>query len=103
MALILRYPESNGRTDGADPWSIRQTGIYQSVNTTTKSALWILLNPRIGNAAADHVEKIFDTQQRNLQLRYHQPLVGLVVLSTYIKHWRSYMAFYEEEELRLVS
>jgi len=100
--LFLKYPESNGRTDGADPWSIRQTGVYQSINPTTKSALWILLNPRHGSAANDRVKNLLNAQERISPLHCQPPLVGLVVLSTYITNWRTYLAFYEEEELRMV-
>lgn len=102
MAFVLKYPESNGRTDGGDPWSIRQTGVYQSFNPTTKSALWILLNPRHGNAADDRVRNLLNARGRISPLHCEPPLVGLVVLSTFITNWRTYMAFYEEEELRMV-
>lgn len=103
MALVLKYPESNGRTDGADPWSIRQTGVYQSFNIKSKSALWILLNPRHGNAADERVRHMLNAQEIMPSLRCQSPLIGLVVLSTFLINWRSYMAFYEEEELRMVS
>ncbi len=102
MAFVLKYPESNGRTDGADPWSIRQTGVYQSFNPTTKSALWILLNPRHGNAADDRVRNLLNAQECISPLHCQPPLIGLVVLSTFVINWRSYLAFYEEEELRMV-
>jgi hypothetical protein len=102
MAFVLRYPESNGRTDGADPWSIRQTGVYQSFSPRTKSALWILLNPRHSNAADDRVRNLLNAHECCSPLHSQPPLVGLVVLSTFVINWRSYLAFYEEEELRMV-
>lgn len=102
MAFVLKYPESNGRTDGADPWSIRQTGVYQSFNIKSESALWILLNPRHGNAADERVRHMLHVEEPISPLHCQPPLVGLVVLSRFLMNWRSYMAYYEEEELGMV-
>lgn len=35
-SFVVKYPEHNGRSEGADPWSIQQTGVYQSFDTATK-------------------------------------------------------------------
>ncbi len=103
MAFILKYPENNGRSDGADPWSNRQTGVYQSFDSKTKTSLWILLNPRPQSAADSRIKDLLNAREDDhLHLREQRPLVGLIALSTYVLNWRSYMAFYEKEELRMV-
>ena len=102
MTFVLRFPENNGRNDGTDPWSIRQAGIYQSFNSTTKSVLWILLSSRRGNSADGRIRRLLYAQESMSRLQRQPPLVGLIVLSTSFTNWRTYMAFYEEEELRLV-
>ena len=102
-ALVLKYPENNGRTDGADPWSIRQTGVYQSFDVKTKTSVWLLINPRQNTAADDRLRDLLGSRKRFSATEEQQPLIGLMVLSTYFGNWRTYMAFYEKEELRLVS
>ena len=101
--MVLKYPENNGRTDGADPWSIRQTGLYQSFDVTTKTSVWILINPRQNTAADKRVKDWLGSRERFAAIEGQLPLVGLMVLSTYFGNWRTYMAFYEKEELRMVS
>ena len=102
IALILKYPEHNGRIDGADPWSIRQTAVYQSFDPLTGASLWILLNPRQNAAADNRIKSLLERSEDFLYLHGHPPLIALVVLSTYFVNWRAYMAYYEKEELRMV-
>ena len=103
MAFVLKFPENNGRTDGADPWSIRQTGVYQSFDATSKTSVWILINPRQNTAADTRLKDLLGSRKKLSTSEGQLPLVGLVVLSTYFSNWRTYMAFYEKEELRMVS
>ena len=103
MAFILKYPENNGRSDGANPWSIRQTGVYQSFDSKSQTTLWILLNPKPQSAADDRIKDLFSVGAGGfLRLQGQHPVIGLIVLSSYILNWRTYMAFYEKEELRMV-
>lgn len=103
MAFVLKYPENNGRTDGVDPWSNRQTGVYQSFDSRTKTSLWILLNPTSQSVADIRIKDLLSAGDDGfLHIQEKRPLVGLITLSTYILNWRAYMAFYEKEELRMV-
>ena len=105
MTFIIKYPENNGRSDGANPWSNRQTGVYQSFDSKTQTTLWILLNPNPQSAADSRIKELFRTRPDgfpHLHLQEQRPLVGLIVLSSYMLNWRTYMAFYEKEELRMV-
>ena len=103
MTFVFKYPEHNGRSDGADPWSIRQTGVYQSFDPLTGTSLWMLLNPR-RNAAADvRIRGMLNDLKSSSQLHQQPLLIGLVVLSTYFANWRTYMEFYEKEELKMVT
>lgn len=99
----MKYPEHNGRTDGADPWSIRQTGVYQSFDTAKKTSIWILLNPRENTVAENRIKGLLNTQDGFSDPQGQPPLLGLIVLSMYLNNWRTYMAYYEKEELRMVS
>lgn len=44
LCYNFRHAEENGRGRG-DPWSLRQTGIYQVYDSRTQRAVWILLQP----------------------------------------------------------
>ena len=103
MAFVVKFPENNGRIDGADPWSIRQTGVYQSFNVTTKTSVWILINPRQNTTVDKRLKDLLGSRNRVSAMEGQLPLVGLMVVSTYFSGWRTYMAFYEKEELRMVS
>ena len=103
MTFVFKYPEHNGRSDGADPWSIRQTGVYQSFDPLTRTSLWMLLNPRRNAAADTRIRGILNDPEGSSQLHQQPPLIGLVVLSTYFANWRTYMEFYEKEELTMVT
>ncbi len=48
------------------------------------------------------IESLLNAHECCSPLHSQPPLVGLVVLSTFVINWRSYLAFYEEEELRMV-
>ena len=102
MAIVLKYPEHNGRSDGADPWSIRQTCVYQSFDSLTATSLWILLNPRQNSAADIRIKGLLNAPEDFSHSQVQPPLIGLIVLSTYFANWRTYMAFHEKEELRMV-
>lgn len=102
--MILKYPEDNGRGEGADPWSIRQTGVYQRFESETRTSLWILLQPKQQTAADSRIKNLLiaNTKGDSFELEEQPPLVGLITLSTYFANWRAYMAYYEKEELTLV-
>lgn len=102
MTFVFKYPEHNGRSDGADPWSIRQTGVYQSFDPLTTTSLWMLLNPRQNAAADTRIREMLKKPEGPPRLHQQPPLIGLVVLSTYFANWRTYMEFYEKEELKKV-
>ena len=102
MTFVLKYPERNGRIDGADPWSIRQTGVYQKVNPWSKTSLWILLNPRQNTAANARIENLLKSQEIHSSLQWQPMLLGLIVFSVYFTNWRAFMEFSEKEEMRMV-
>ena len=103
MTFILKYPENNGRSDGPSQWSNRQTGVYQSFDAKTQTTLWILLNPNPQSAADSRIKDLFSAGPDDfLRLQEQRPLVGLIVFSSYMFNWRTYMAFYEKKELEMV-
>lgn len=53
-------------------------------------------------AAENRMKKMSDEEDGLLDANGQPPLLGLIVLSTYLGNWRRYMAYYEKEELRMV-
>ena len=102
IVFVMKYPESNGRTDGADPWSIRQTGIYQSFQSLSRTSIWILLHPRYNSVADARLKSILNSPGTSGCSDRQPLLLGLIVISVYFVNWRAYMAYLEEEEIRLV-
>lgn len=101
MTFVLKYPEHKGRSDVADPCSIRQTCVYQSFDPLTTTSLWMLLNPRQNTAADARIKSVLNASEDSPHLHPQPPLIGLVVLSTYFANWRTYMAFQEREEPKM--
>lgn len=50
ISFTLQHVEENGRKRG-DPWSLRQTGVYQQVDFKAGTSVWIILQP------SDYVRK----------------------------------------------
>ena len=44
LCYIVQYVDKNGR-DRGDPWSLRQTGVYEQVDIETGKSVWIILQP----------------------------------------------------------
>lgn len=44
LCYIVQYVEENGRNRG-DPWSLRQTGVYEQKDVETGKSVWIILQP----------------------------------------------------------
>ena len=102
ITFVLKYPESNGRTDGPSPWSLRQTGLYQKFEPLAKRSLWVLLNPTPNSIADQKVFDLLEQYSGSMKPRQEPRLLGLLLLSAYFRNWRTYMAYYEEKELRIV-
>lgn len=83
-AFLLKHVEEHGREDQVDPWSIRQLGVYTSVDSDG-SACVVVINPSI------------TFQQRLKSLRNQRPeAVGFkdvisLLLSSASSQWRSYL------------
>jgi hypothetical protein len=90
--------ELNGRQKG-NPWSLRQTGVYQQLDLSQQRSAWILLQPSryIHNhfASFPGSEDINSTARRDTALHLH-----FVFLFTGIKNWHAYIQ-HVESRLRI--
>ncbi|KAF8424185.1 hypothetical protein EV426DRAFT_600952 [Tirmania nivea] len=90
----IRYPAKHGRKGSSTPWSIRQVGIYHSLNLQTGKSVWILVQcPLSIQLLVESVEKAYT----GLGLHNGQPLMlHHLILNEVLRHWRDYGNYLEE-------
>lgn len=103
IMYTIRYPEYKEGEDGEEgEWVIRQSGIYQRLNTVTHQNLIILLSPNNKSVADTAIQDLLLKQGHGL--RDQGPLwAHQMLLSSYLPAWRRYIAAQERELLPIVS
>ncbi|OCK78099.1 hypothetical protein K432DRAFT_406761 [Lepidopterella palustris CBS 459.81] len=101
IAYIFKYPERKEKTDGGDPWSIRQTGVYHRHDMTKNHSIWILLHPVPDSAGERGLTELLKIPHSRPSLLQNPLLIHGLLFSTYIHKWRDYMTYYEEKLLPL--
>ncbi|KAK3356291.1 hypothetical protein B0T25DRAFT_536434 [Lasiosphaeria hispida] len=84
----IRYFELNGRGRG-NPWSLRQTGVYQKC-LDNKQSTWLLLNS--SNYITDRISAAFRGQNRSIHesCKASQLLPHLFIFSAATRNWDLY-------------
>lgn len=83
----IRYFELNGRGRG-NPWSLRQTGVYQKCMSNERS-VWLLLN--YSNYLSDRVSAALAEESNLVGACAASPLVPhIFILSTAARNWDQY-------------
>lgn len=101
LCYVIYYVELNERQRG-DPWSIRQTGIYQQIDFSTQQTTCVLLRP------SDHVR-----QQLNEHLEISEELESACtdaalhfhfsILFSSMGNWHDYIQYIEAKLRQYVS
>lgn len=102
IAYIFKYISYKGNVDGKDPWSIRQTGVYQRYNFATKTSTWIFLHPAKESAFQTRIEQQLASPEDCAHIRENPLLLHNIFISTCFPRWRDFMAYYESRILTLV-
>jgi hypothetical protein len=86
----------NGRNRG-DPWSLRQTGVYQKSDFSTGKSAWILMQLAVDTRA--HLEERLTDRGISLQnpMQFHT----LILLST-ARSWTDYLEHLDAQLTELV-
>ena len=94
----IRYFELNGRGRG-DPWSLRQTGVYQQYRSDGRSR-WVLLN--YSQYMEDRVEAAL---QESCHSKCHEiPLqLHLFIILAATRNWEGYIGDLQQRVTALVS
>jgi hypothetical protein len=103
VSYSFKYPELRGRP-GSEPWTIRMTSVYSSIDHPSERSCWIVLHPMYQSRAESRLLDYLAPERKEQPKRStHQPLVQHVLLvSTYLTAWRDYLLHYENELLTLV-
>ena len=96
VAYMFKYPERNGRTDGADPWSLRQMAVYQQHNRYTGQDTWIVLMCRHRSLVWDRLVHLLRPGVPTISSTLTSPRLHEELLTCHISDWRPYMLHYEE-------
>jgi hypothetical protein len=102
VSYMFKYPELRDTQD-SDPWSVRKTCVYNSIDTHAKRSCWIFLHPKYDSIGeTKQMEQL--AQQVTVGEYVLQPIAQHVsLISTYLNAWREYLVHYEEELLTLVT
>jgi hypothetical protein len=101
-SYVFKYPERRAG-DTAEPWSIRQTGVYYKHSGTASSTVFVILHPMYESSAEVRLSGSLG-EKGSPQRVSVQPLDQHVLLiRTYFQNWREYMLFYEDKVMEMVS
>jgi hypothetical protein len=101
LCYTLQYVEDNGRKDG-NPWSSRQTGVYQQVDFKTRKSVWIILQP--SKYIRECLEQPLQDQDQNLSGPDRNPmLLHALFLQTTAEDWEGYIQHLHLQLLELAS
>lgn len=97
----IKYVEKNYRLPD-EPWSIRQTCIYQKFEYSKKSSTWILVQP--SGQVQSRIQEVFKARTvEDIEKSVHNPLdLHLVFLSAAAENWRWYYNSLEEALVEMV-
>ncbi|KAI1157642.1 hypothetical protein F5B18DRAFT_644278 [Nemania serpens] len=89
LCYSIRYFELNGRGRG-NPWSLRQTGVYQRCHSTTQST-WLVLN--YSDYMNQRIEAALEEEKNSAResCKAMQLLPHLFIISAATRNWRSYI------------
>ncbi|KAG9570806.1 hypothetical protein KCU71_g1143, partial [Aureobasidium melanogenum] len=97
IAYGWKFPEKRISSDGNDPWSIRQLGIYYQLDALSNQSIVIVLCPRLKSPVVDAVKQsLQDWASRTADLRDPRTLHQIVFEHTF-RGWLEYMQFYESK------
>jgi hypothetical protein len=102
LCYSVRYVEKNMRGTG-DPWSLRQTGVYQQTDSKLNKTTWMLLQPSgsVQRRFKEHLELLDNQALSSIPtdpFQYH-----IIVLTSSLRNWNEYFVELQEKVDDLVS
>ena len=89
MCYNVQYIEKNGRHRG-NPWSLRQTGVYQQVTLKERRSNWIILQP--SKTSRSRLETILRSRTQGERPQATNPmLLHVHFLTAMAENWEEYI------------
>ena len=88
LSYILQFVEKNGRNRG-DPWSLRQTGVYQQVTFDSRQSAWIFL--QLSSATRVVLEKVLRRKSSCPGERESPMTIHALLLGATVDNWGEYI------------
>ncbi|KAF7536280.1 hypothetical protein G7054_g4650 [Neopestalotiopsis clavispora] len=90
LSYVFKYAEMKTYGIKRTGWVIRQTGLYQRVNSKTDSTVWMVIFPN----QDPYCQEIMSHM---LELGPHPLYAHIAIFSRHLDNWRWYMADHEQE------
>lgn len=88
LSYILRFVEKNGRNRG-DPWSLRQTGVYQQATFNSHQSAWIFL--QLSRSTRIVLENALRSQLRCFGQSDSPMTLHALLLGATVDNWGEYI------------
>lgn len=99
LGYNIKFVEEHGRPIPKDPYSIRETGVYQKFDLSADQSNWIFIQP--SEVLSERLHDVF-CQAANATA-FNQFQIHAVVLLTASENWRYYINHLEDTFSTLVS
>lgn len=97
----MQYMEKNNRRKG-DPWSLRQSGVYQQISVSSRRSTWIILQPSKGVRA--QLEQALESSLEQGQEGNESAIYFHVIfLSSMAGNWQEYLEYLHSQITVFVS
>jgi hypothetical protein len=92
---VFKYAEETFRSDGDEPWSIRQSAFYHQIRKKDQRSVYILISPMQESKAERQLLSWAQGMPNANAWEQQAFLANEVVLGPYLNGWRSYLRHYE--------
>ncbi|KAK5751781.1 hypothetical protein LTS12_018109 [Elasticomyces elasticus] len=101
-AYGFKYPESNGRSDGGEQWSLRQGAIYHQYHVVEQRSVWIVINARPNSEALQRVSQHLAKIQSIAQSKQFPFAIDELILPAHLRMCKAYLRSHERTIIQLV-
>jgi hypothetical protein len=93
----------NGRSDGGERWSVRQTAVYHQHNLQDQRSVWIILNARPQSLASAMVERFLKASDAVNECNQNPFTIDELLMTSHLRIWTPYIRSYERTIIDVVS
>lgn len=83
--------EKNNRRKG-DPWSLRQSGVYQQISVSSRRSTWIILQPSNG-VRAQLKQALESSLEQSREGDESTAYLHIIFLSSMAGNWQEYLEY----------